>query len=223
MQVLALNGSPRKKKHSATLLQKALEGAEEAGATTQLVHLYEYTFSGCMSCYACKKPQGPSFGKCILHDELTPLLEQCMTADALFFASPIFYGAQSGIFRCFMERLLYPLYPFSKEKSLGTRSIPTVFFYSMIASKDRAETEGYMVGIEKVRLWMEQLLQAPAKVLMCGNAMHQEDYTPFGPVHYDVEGMQKTYLAEFPKQCAQAKDLGAKIVEEIKLHKINKI
>lgn len=54
-RVIAINGSPRKKGNTATLLEKALAGAEVAGARTKLIHLYKYTYQGCISCFACKK------------------------------------------------------------------------------------------------------------------------------------------------------------------------
>ncbi|XWX63056.1 flavodoxin family protein [Desulfitobacterium sp. AusDCA] len=48
MKVIAINGSPRKNKNTATLLNKALEGAE-----TELIHLYDLNYKGCVSCFAC--------------------------------------------------------------------------------------------------------------------------------------------------------------------------
>ncbi len=41
MKILAINGSPRKNKNTATLLQHALKGAQEMGAETELIHLYD--------------------------------------------------------------------------------------------------------------------------------------------------------------------------------------
>ena len=60
MNILAINGSPRKKWNTATLLEKALEGAAAQGATTELVHLYDLDYKGCTSCFACKMIDGPS-------------------------------------------------------------------------------------------------------------------------------------------------------------------
>jgi len=51
MKVLAINGSPRTKCNTATLLNNALEGAASQGAETELVHLYNLTFKGCISCF----------------------------------------------------------------------------------------------------------------------------------------------------------------------------
>ena len=46
MNVIAINGSPRKKWNTATLLENALEGAASQGADTELVHLYDLDYQG---------------------------------------------------------------------------------------------------------------------------------------------------------------------------------
>jgi multimeric flavodoxin WrbA len=52
MKAIRVNGSPRKKWNTATLPQKALEGAASEGAKTTLVHLYDIDYKGCISCFA---------------------------------------------------------------------------------------------------------------------------------------------------------------------------
>ena len=47
------NGSPRKNWHTYKMLEAAKAGAEETGAVTGLVNLYDITFPGCKSCFAC--------------------------------------------------------------------------------------------------------------------------------------------------------------------------
>ncbi len=54
MKILALNESPRKKWNTATLLKKALDGAASQGPKTELIHLYDLNYKGCISCFACK-------------------------------------------------------------------------------------------------------------------------------------------------------------------------
>ncbi len=44
MKVIGINGSPRKKWNTSTLLEKALEGAASEGAETELIHLYDLNF-----------------------------------------------------------------------------------------------------------------------------------------------------------------------------------
>ncbi|MBN2321191.1 MAG: flavodoxin family protein [Acidobacteria bacterium] len=44
MKLMAINGSPRKKWNTATLLRKSLESAAAQGAKTELIHLYDLAF-----------------------------------------------------------------------------------------------------------------------------------------------------------------------------------
>jgi multimeric flavodoxin WrbA len=49
MKVMAFNGSPRKKDwNTLTLLKNALKGASSRGAKTELIHLYDLKYSGCI-------------------------------------------------------------------------------------------------------------------------------------------------------------------------------
>ena len=96
MKVIAINGSPRKKWNTATLLEKALEGAASEGAETELIHLYDFNFKGCISCFACKLKDGKSYGKCAMNDELTHVLAKLKEADAVILGSPIYLGNSTG-------------------------------------------------------------------------------------------------------------------------------
>ncbi len=87
MKVLAVNGSPRKTWNTATLLAKVLEGAESEGARTEMVHLGDLRFSGCVSCFACKLRGGESYGRCAVRDDLRPVLESVGDVDALVLGS----------------------------------------------------------------------------------------------------------------------------------------
>ena len=54
MFAMFFNASPRKGWNTAKMLEAAKAGAEEAGAETELVNLYDISFPGCKSCFACK-------------------------------------------------------------------------------------------------------------------------------------------------------------------------
>ena len=41
MRAIFINGSPRKNKNTAQMLESAMKGAQEAGAETELIHLYD--------------------------------------------------------------------------------------------------------------------------------------------------------------------------------------
>ena len=54
MKAVFINGSPRKNKNTAQMLEAAMKGAQEAGAETELIHLYGLNYKGCMT-YASRK------------------------------------------------------------------------------------------------------------------------------------------------------------------------
>ena len=128
MKVIAFNGSPRKKWNTATLLGKALAGAESQGAGTELIHLYDLNFKGCISCFACKTRGGRSYGRCAVEDDLTPILKEVEGTDVILLGSPIYYGTVSGEMRSFMERLMFPYMTYTHPpRSLFPRKIHTGF------------------------------------------------------------------------------------------------
>ena len=57
MTFYAINGSPRKRGNTAVLLDKALQGVKDVipDADTKIIHVYDYSYTGCVSCYACKR------------------------------------------------------------------------------------------------------------------------------------------------------------------------
>src|SRR5512137_1964379 len=146
MNVIVINGSPRKKWNTAMLLEHALEGAASKGVETELVHLYDLDFKGCTSCFACKLKGGRSYGKCAIRDGLTPLLEKIASADAVFFGSPIYFGTVTGEMRSFMERLLFQYFTYSRpSESLFGRKIPTAFIYTMNVPEEMMKEFQYPV------------------------------------------------------------------------------
>ena len=108
MKAMAVNGSPRKGWNTDLLLQEALKGAADAGAETELIQLSDLTFSGCRSCFACKKA-GAETGRCMWKDDLQPVFDKMLSADAVFMGSPIYLGNVSGMMYCLMERLVFSL------------------------------------------------------------------------------------------------------------------
>lgn len=98
MKIYAINGSPRRNKNTATLLDKALEGVKSRfpDAETERIDLYTLNYTGCKSCFACKRKGGASYGKCAVKDDLYPVLEKLVVADGVIFGSPIYYRTITG-------------------------------------------------------------------------------------------------------------------------------
>lgn len=148
MKIYAINGGPRKKFNTVKLLQAALDGAAAAPCSeaveTEMIHLYDLNYKGCVSCFSCKRLGGKSYGHCAVKDDLAPVLEKLSQADGLIFGSPIYFGNVTGMMRSFLERLLFPFFVYDKEySSLAPKRMPTAFIYPMNVSSEEMEQYGY--------------------------------------------------------------------------------
>ena len=119
MKLMAFNGSPRKKKwNTVTLLEHALKGAASVGAETELIQLYDLNYSGCISCFACKKLSRKKDGFCAVKDDLTSVLERIRCADALIIGTPIYFSVETAATRALFERLSFPIINTQKMENL---------------------------------------------------------------------------------------------------------
>jgi multimeric flavodoxin WrbA len=91
MKVLGIMGSPRRGSNTEILLNRALEGAEQAGADVETVLVSKLEISPCLEIYACRKD-----GECVIKDDMQLLYKKLLEADHVIFASPMFfYGVTS--------------------------------------------------------------------------------------------------------------------------------
>jgi multimeric flavodoxin WrbA len=211
MKVMAVNGSPRKTWNTATLLKKALKGAASQGAETELVHLYDLNYKGCISCFACKTRGGKSYGRCAVKDDLQPILKKIEAADALILGSPIYFGIVTGEMRSFMERLLFPYFAYTDPpQSLFPRKMPTGFIYTMNVTEEMMQDWGYQQLFDK----NQQLLQmafGPSEMLCSFDTYQFKDYAKVVADRFDPEKKARRRQEAFPGDCEAAEALGARL------------
>lgn len=211
MNVLAVNGSPRKHWNTAILLGHALEGAKSAGARAELVHVYDITFKGCLSCFACKELGGKSYGRCAVKDALTPLLDLAAAADVLILGSPVYFGAETGQMRTFLERLLFPSSTYTPEgTSLFPRRIPTALLYTMNAQDRDVPARGYDAVFERTRSTMARIFGV-CEVLLATDTLQFDDYSKYLSTRFDPAAKAKRRAEVFPQDCAKARALGERL------------
>jgi multimeric flavodoxin WrbA len=212
MKIIAINGSPRKKWNTATLLEKALEGAASQGAVTELIHLYDLDCKGCTSCFSCKLKGGKSYGKCAMNDGLTPVLEKLATADAFILGSPIYFGTVTGEMRSFMERLLFQYLAYTSPPStLFTKKIPTAFIYAMNISEKMMAEYQYSVHFGSNENYLTRMFGQQAETLCCFETLQFDDYDKVVFNYFDPEERKKRRLEVFPEDCCKAYELGARL------------
>ena len=98
-KIVAVYGSPRRQGNTATLLKKAVEGANDAGARVEEIVLRDLKMSPCLEIYGCNKA-----GECRLKDDFQKARDQILDCRGLMLASPVFFYTVSAHTKILMDR-----------------------------------------------------------------------------------------------------------------------
>ncbi len=100
MKILAINGSHRKGKNTARLLEIVLEAAKGQGAETELLEITDLDIKPCTSCNKCLfKPECS-----IKDDDMTELYEKLKEVDGIVLGSPVYFANVTGRLKDFIDR-----------------------------------------------------------------------------------------------------------------------
>jgi multimeric flavodoxin WrbA len=211
MNVLAVNGSPRKNENTAVLLQNALNGAKENGAETRFVNLYEINFKGCISCFACKRKDSRCNGICAVKDDLKEILEYALSCDVIFLGSPIYFGNVTGEMRSFLERLLFPNLSYNVgERSTFPGKIASGFIYTMNVPKNIMDQINYE-AVFKQNQQLLQLFHGDSEILISNDTYQFHDYSKYDASNFDESHKAIVRKEQFPIDCQNAFDLGVRL------------
>ena len=213
-KIYAVNGSPRKNGNTAQLLQKALEGAASVDAEVKLIQLADLNFSGCRSCFACKKLANPARG-CVLKDDLAEILKELLQADGIIMGSPIYFGAETGLYRNFLERLFFPMLRYTNPpSSRAEKRIDFGFIYTMNVPENVMDEYGY-------NAYLQSQSQTPGLIFNSRNIYtlyacdtHQfDDYSKYECTLFDAGHKAEMRKTQFVVDLAKAFEMGRKLAE----------
>jgi multimeric flavodoxin WrbA len=121
--VLGIVGSPRKKGNTHLLVSKILEGAQAAGAETELLLLNDLTIRECDGCLVCwsGKP-------CAKNDDMNALYPKIAASDVLVFGTPVYWYGPTALIKCFIDRFVYFNCPANREMIRGKSAALAVPF-----------------------------------------------------------------------------------------------
>jgi multimeric flavodoxin WrbA len=209
MKAIAINGSPRKGWNTDLILQEALKGAADAGAEVEMIHLYDLNFTGCRSCFACKR-KGAEPARCFWKDDLSPVLDKILSADAVFFGTPIYFGEITSQMHALIERLSFILMTYDDyTKKLFHGKVNCGCFYTMNVLQ-----EGYEKMYEaRMQQSFAVLNKLNGEVVdyACCDTLQFSDYTKFQTAMFSEEHKRKMREEQFPKDLVAAYEIGQKL------------
>ncbi|MDO4850815.1 MAG: flavodoxin family protein [Actinomycetota bacterium] len=210
MKTIVINASPRKNFNTAQLLKEAQRGAESAGAETEYVDLYDLTFTGCRSCLACKA-NGMERCKCYWKDDLSPLVDRILAADAVIIGSPIYFGQPTAGFRALWERLAFPVLSYDGEPmSYYEGSLNVGFIWTM-----NATGEYYEKGIKPTLAVTEGtaplFFHGKTSSYAALDTLQVKDYSKYAMGAFDAEAKQARHDEQFPADLEACFAMGAEL------------
>ncbi|MDF2631709.1 MAG: hypothetical protein K0Q85_305 [Caproiciproducens sp.] len=107
MKVLGISVG-RKMSNTEILVKEALMGAEEIGATVELVRLHDLAIKPCTGCNACVVNlfEKCGAGDCVIKDDDFPFIdEKIMECDGFIVGSPIYEKSPSGLLKILNDRM----------------------------------------------------------------------------------------------------------------------
>jgi len=102
--ILVICTSLRARSNSEALADAFIQGAEAAGNSVEKVTLRGKRLAFCTGCMSCQETH-----RCVIQDDAVDIAEKMGRADAVVFATPIYYYEMSGQMKTLLDRA-NPLY-----------------------------------------------------------------------------------------------------------------
>jgi multimeric flavodoxin WrbA len=133
MRIVMVNGSPRQDGNTGTMLKSLAKKAKDRGAEVTYFEIVDKDIQDCDGCYRCDVD-----GKCVKDDDMSEAYGLVQDADVLIIGSPIYMGMETGLTKCFVDRLYYLM---SKKDNRPGRKAAALFTCGLI---DGHVIYGYM-------------------------------------------------------------------------------
>lgn len=221
MKALFVNGSPRKNWNTHNMLESAMKGAADSGAECEMIHLYDYTFKGCVSCFACKLKNSKTNGLCAYRDELTPILQKAYEADVILVGSPVYLLSATAYARAFLERLVFPAAAYSVDEKTGQqiKFLPkpkyTALIYTMNGTEEAAEKFNFPTVLGSC-VWGMKFVLGHSEMLCAYDTYQFNDYSRYEANMFDEKEKRERREKVFPDDLQKAYNLGKRLTEQAK-------
>lgn len=141
MRILAINGSPRVNRNTASLIKLVIDEAKTCSSEVDVMwcNLNDMTYAGCQSCLTCKTSDVKG---CVRKDALSFVLDVMLASQAWIIGTPIYMGQASGQLKLLLDRM-YGFTGPNKEKRIppGKKAIVAITQEASEGSHDDVPTQ----------------------------------------------------------------------------------
>ena len=111
MKILVITTSLRAHSNSDALAAEFIRGAQDAGHEVETISLKDKDIRFCKGCLACQRDtvkqmflDGDCTKACVIKDDVAPIIQKMHDADAICFATPIYYYEMNGQMKTLLDR-----------------------------------------------------------------------------------------------------------------------
>jgi NAD(P)H-dependent FMN reductase len=105
MQILAISGSRNREGKTAQAINVLCQAARTAGANSEVIFLPELKIERCRQCHPNGEGQCIHQGHCIIEDDFDSIVAKIDQADAVIFATPVYFNDICESMRGLLDRL----------------------------------------------------------------------------------------------------------------------
>jgi len=99
MNILGIVCSPKKGRHTDTLVDTVAAGALGDGDTYEKIYINDLKFVPCQDCGYCRRVNG-----CCYRDDMQMVYDRLMEADGIIVGAPTYYGSLNAQAKMFIDR-----------------------------------------------------------------------------------------------------------------------
>lgn len=205
-KIIAFSGSPIKNGNIERGLKAVLEST---GLKSRFIRLADLDMKVCIACKKCAVTN-----RCILNDDINPLLEEIENADALIFSGFPSYGSINALTKIFIERL----WPLRHREFITKDKVTAAVFASGRQSEElRNYFEHYCVDYLGSNYQGSLFLLGNPPCLSCGFGENCQA-SAFIRMHGEGQSIQEEHFNNFENNFDaqnEAKILGKKIANAL--------
>ncbi len=192
ISVLGIAGGTRRSGNSETLLERALAGARDVGANTELVRLLDLSINPCI----CPQSEDCLLtGVCTVLDDMQALYAKLRSVDLIYIAFPIAFRGVPAQTKALYDRtqpMWVRKYVMGQQLRWDTKPGRAL----IIATADRDDPTEFDGAVQATRSWLVSMHFLEAERLLVSRVARQTD----------VQGK--------PDSLAEAYELGARLVRD---------
>jgi multimeric flavodoxin WrbA len=182
--VLILQGSPRADGNSSFMATWAVEAAESAGLTGEVIFVHDLMIRPCIGCYQCYNT-----GFCTFHDDMTGIIASLRHASLLIICTPVYTSTVPAGLKLVIDRFQ------AYHAEMNMVGHPPEKKGLLFSSAGRSGKENFSCVVRVVQDFMMNLHIVPSGSVLVDGLDRQRDIRKIPGIEEEVKDLVRRAIA----------------------------